>query len=71
LVRPDVQAAVTVIGRRDTRRDGHRGINLVGAPLTDATLVGANLTGPTNLSSAILTRAIFVYAILTDMTSRT
>src|SRR5579859_3625952 len=56
--RPDVQAALTVVGRRDTKRDTKRdgrpidlggailpGANLGGASLPDANLAGADLTG--------------------------
>ncbi len=50
LTRPDVQAAVTVVGRRDTERD-IRPIDLTGADLTAADLTAADLTG------ADLTRA--------------
>jgi uncharacterized protein YjbI with pentapeptide repeats len=42
--RPDIQAAVTVVGRRDARRDVRR-INLVNVDLVDADLVGAYLGG--------------------------
>jgi hypothetical protein len=67
--RPDVQAALTVVGRRDAKRDIGR-INLVRADLTRADLRGANLTGAilirANLTGAILIRAIFIRANLTD-----
>jgi hypothetical protein len=56
--RPDVQAAVTVIGRRDAKRD----IRLI--DLTDANLTGANLTGA-DLSSALLIRTQLLDADLT------
>jgi Pentapeptide repeats (8 copies) len=49
-LRPDVQAAVTVIGRRISRNDRDR-INLHGADLAHVNLPGANLTG-TDLRSA-------------------
>ena len=60
--RPDVQAAVTVIGRRDAKRDIQRidltganlaGADLTGADLSRADLAGADLTGA-NLSDANL-----------------
>jgi Pentapeptide repeats (8 copies) len=57
LTRPDVQAAITVVGRR--RRDAKRDIlpiNLFGAHLTRAHLTGAHLTGA-RLTGADLTRA--------------
>jgi Pentapeptide repeats (8 copies) len=60
LPRPDIQAAITVIGRRDSKRD--RGpINLVGAylfcaDLARAHLVGADLRG-VELTGATLTGA--------------
>ena len=73
-IRPDVQAAVTVIGRRDTQRYWRpinlSRLNLVGADIADADLAGASLTGAdlTNaiLAGAKLTRAIFTDAILMD-----
>jgi hypothetical protein len=47
--RPDVQAAVTVLGRREAQRDIQRihlnGADLTGADLTGATLTEATLTG--------------------------
>ena len=64
--RPDVQAAITVIGRRDVRRD--RGwINLAGADLTGADLDSADLSRA-NLTRAKLIRA-FLFA--TDLTHAT
>src|SRR5207244_4428373 len=52
VVRPDVQAAVTVIGRRDPTRDiRYRRIDLTRAYLAGADLSGARLGG------AVLTRA--------------
>jgi uncharacterized protein YjbI with pentapeptide repeats len=58
--RPDVQAALTVIGRRDPRRDRRRidlsGANLSGASLTRADLSGANLS-KADLSGAYLVEA--------------
>ena len=53
--RPDVQAAVTVIGRRTIRYDSQP-VDLESADLTRANLRGANLSGA-NLSGAIFTRA--------------
>ena len=61
--RPDVQAAVTVIGRRDTEHDIAR-LDLTGARLTRASLAGADLTN-TVLISADLTSANLVGANLT------
>jgi hypothetical protein len=58
--RPDIQAALTVIGRRNPRHD-HQTIDLHGAILGGADLHGANLTGArllyTNLTGADLSRA--------------
>ena len=58
--RPDVQAAVTVAGRRDAKRDilpiDLAGANLTGANLAYANLADANLTGA-DLAGANLTRA--------------
>ena len=45
LTRPDVQAAVTVAGRRNEKRD-ILPIDLTGVDLTRANLTGANLIGP-------------------------
>jgi uncharacterized protein YjbI with pentapeptide repeats len=42
VMRPDIQAAITVIGRRDIIHDSMR-VDLTGADLSDAFLVGANL----------------------------
>ncbi len=60
--RPDVQAAMTVIGRRDITHDsGHidlANVNLSGADLSGAELAGANLIG------ANLTRAVAMQANL-------
>jgi uncharacterized protein YjbI with pentapeptide repeats len=77
VTRPDVQAAVTVIGRRNARHDipGRRRIDLTGADLTGADLTGAllpdaDLTGAdltrADLTGAHLTRARLTYAHLTD-----
>jgi hypothetical protein len=67
--RPDVQAALTVIGRRDARRDRQRvdlmGANLSGADLTSANLAHARLTG-VSLISAKLKGANLGEANLTD-----
>jgi uncharacterized protein YjbI with pentapeptide repeats len=67
--RPDIQAAATVIGRRDAERDilpiDLTGANLTGAHLTGAHLHGANLHGA-NLHGADLTDAH-----LTDATTFT
>jgi len=66
--RPDVQAAVTIVVRRDARRDIQR-IDLHGANLTGANLLtvdlsaGANLTGA-DLRDANLTGAYLTYADL-------
>ena len=67
--RPDVQAAVTVLGRRDARRDMQpihlNGADLTGADLTDAKLGGADLTEAI-LRDADLTRADLTGATLRD-----
>ena len=75
-IRPDVQAAITVIGRRDAKRSIDQidldGANLTGAYLPGANLAvdlgGANLTGAVlvdaNLDGAYLFRAILVDANL-------
>ncbi len=67
--RPDVQAAVTVLGRRDARRDIQpihlNGADLTGADLSDANLGGANLTEAT-LRDADLARADLAGATLRD-----
>jgi uncharacterized protein YjbI with pentapeptide repeats len=55
LTRPDVQAAATVVGRRDVERDIQR-IDLTGAVLISANLSGANLSRA-DLTGANLTRA--------------
>jgi hypothetical protein len=62
--RPDVQAALTVIGRRLVKRDIRpmdlSNTNLVGADLNRSNLAGASLT------CAVLTHAILVNAILAN-----
>ena len=63
--RPDVQAAVTVVGRRDAKRDIER-INLGGADLTRVHLTLANLTGA-DLTFANLTGAHLGGANLTGV----
>jgi len=76
--RPDVQAAVTVIGRRISRNDREpidlAGVSLTGASLTRANLHSANLTGAdllradltgASLGGADLTGAYLVSADLT------
>ena len=60
--RPDVQAAVTVVGRRDPKRDLRR-IDLGGAKLSGASLSRAHL-GRAYLGYAILTGAILTGADL-------
>ena len=74
--RPDVQAAATVVGRRDAERDIRRiGIDLHGVDLTRADLIGAHLTGAVlvtahlegaNLEGAHLEGANLTGAVLTD-----
>jgi uncharacterized protein YjbI with pentapeptide repeats len=60
VTRPDVQAALTVIGRRNPEYDRQRvnltGADLARADLTDGDLTGANLTGA-RLTEADLTNA--------------
>ena len=71
--RPDVQAAVTVVGRRDAKRDmlliDLTGAHLRGATLTCAHLDGADLTRAhldgADLTRAHLRRAYFFSATLT------
>jgi hypothetical protein len=64
-IRPDVQAALTVIGRRNTRHDTIWRMNLTGADLTGADLFGADLTGA-DLTGTDLTGA---YLRLADLTA--
>lgn len=61
--RPDVQAALTVIGRRDSIRD-REPIRLANANLSHAILTGARLAGA-DLAGAYLTRANLAGADLT------
>ena len=73
LTRPDVQAAVTVIGRRDAKRDilpiDLAGANLAGANLFHANLARANLAranlAGAHLLDANLDRAFLIGATLT------
>jgi len=60
--RPDVQAAITTLGRRRTERD-LRPVDLAGADLTGADLSGADLTGAV-LAGAVLARANLLAAKL-------
>jgi uncharacterized protein YjbI with pentapeptide repeats len=62
--RPDIQAALTVIGRRDPSRD-KQPIDLVGAFLDSANLSGANLAGA-DLVFADLVAASLDVAILAE-----
>jgi hypothetical protein len=66
---PDVQAALTVIGRRDASRDQQR-IDLSAAVIPAALLFDTDLTGVrlvgADLSSAILNRATLAGAKLAD-----
>jgi len=65
--RADVQAALTVIGRRDMTHDSGRidlaNVNLSGANLSDAELAGANLIGA-NLTGVFAARANLADATL-------
>ena len=65
--RPDVQAALTVVGRRDPHHDIRwidlRGADLTGADLTGAFLGGANLLGA-HLARALLDGTNLAYANL-------
>jgi Pentapeptide repeats (8 copies) len=60
--RPDVQAAITALGRRRIERD-LRPVDLAGADLTGADLTGADLTGAV-LARAVLARADLLAARL-------
>jgi hypothetical protein len=62
--RPDIQAALAIIGRRDPQRDAVP-IDLTGANLTEANLAEANLA-EANLSRANLSRANLHCANLED-----
>jgi uncharacterized protein YjbI with pentapeptide repeats len=68
VTRPDIQAAVTVIGRRDTKYDRRRinlrQVHLPGADLPGANLADADLTS-VNLTSAVLSEADLTSADLT------
>jgi len=64
MTRPDVQAAITVIGRRDRTHDSGY-INLTKTNLTGANLSFADLTGA-DLSEAVLTRAVLTGAHLAE-----
>ncbi len=59
---PDIQAAVSVVGRRSQKHD-IRPIDLTGADLTGADLTGADLTGA-NLGDARLGDAYLTGAYL-------
>ena len=61
-IRPDIQTALTVVGRRDAKRD-IRPIDLTRADLTGADLTGADLTGA-NLINAKFVGALFSLATL-------
>jgi Pentapeptide repeats (8 copies) len=63
MTRPDVQAAVTVIGRRDSRHDRNR-VDLGGADLSGADLGRLNLAGA-DFFEATLIQTIFTHANLT------
>ena len=63
--RPDVQAAVTVVGRRDPKQRDIWPIDFTGADLSGATLFAADLTGA-NLTGANLTEADLTRTDLTE-----
>ena len=63
-MRPDVQTALTVMGRRMVEHD-RRPIDLSGADLTDANLAGAKFASA-DFTGAALTRADLTDADLTD-----
>lgn len=67
--RPDVQAAITVIGRRDARRDTQR-VDLTAAVLPFALLFDADLRRvrlvSADLQDAVLHRAALIDANFTD-----
>lgn len=62
--RPDVQAAITVIGRREATED-HQPIDLTGANLSGADMAMADLSR-VRLDGAILARANLKYSKLVD-----
>jgi len=66
-LRPDVHAAITVVGRRLTERDigpvDLARADLTGADLGGARLAGANLDG-VDLTGADLTEAVLAHAVL-------
>ncbi len=66
-LRPDVRAAITVVGRRLTERDigpvDLARADLAGADLGGARLTGANLDG-VDLTGADLTEAVLAHAVL-------
>ena len=64
--RPDIQAALTVIGRRDATQD-QQPIDLAGANLTRANLSGAKLAGA-HIAGANFTDADLTQADLTEAT---
>ena len=70
LLRMDVQASLTILGRRNPDRDRNTFIDLAGADLAGADLFFANLTdanlASANLASANLTGADLTGADLTD-----
>lgn len=53
---PDIQAALSVLGRRDPTHDGDRAIDLRGVRLADIDLKGADLSGA-NLARAVLSHS--------------
>jgi len=61
----DIQAALTVLGRRAPEHDGHARIDLSHTDLRNADLYRANLTRA-NLDDTDLRRAYMAYANLTD-----
>lgn len=63
VTRPDIQAAVTVIGRRDKEREIRVVVDLTGVDLSGADLSGVDLSG-VNLSEANLSGANLRYANL-------
>jgi uncharacterized protein YjbI with pentapeptide repeats len=65
--RPDVQAAITVVGRRIVGRDGDSQVDLIGADLTAANLRSVNLANA-NLRGATLAGAYVGHANLAGAT---